>query len=104
MFDPLASAAVNPSCHWSTEAVVREVNVVAREILASTAAGEIAIDVPCDCPIMLRGQRIKLRLVQPGDSVAVSLVTSAGRYAASRVLVQPEQAPLANSKPGLDER
>ena len=80
---------------------MREVNGLAREILLLTAAGEIAIDVPCDCEIVLRGQRIKLRLVQPGDSVAVSLVNRAGRYVASRIIVQPEQNRLADSDPAV---
>jgi hypothetical protein len=69
--------------------VVQHVDLVGRELGVQFTSGEAVFDVPPDCPIVLHGERIKLRLVQPGDEVAIAFSRSRGLRVVRRLEVQP---------------
>jgi hypothetical protein len=48
--------------------------------------------------VKLRGERIKLRIIQPGDVVRMSFVRRGDRFVAQRVEIAP-----VNSLPATDE-
>ena len=60
------------------EGVVRRVDPVAREVEVHVAGIPISLDVRSDCVITLRGERVKLRLIQPRDRVRVKYTERAG--------------------------
>lgn len=68
---------------------VERVDVVQRELTIIAGRQRIAVDIPPQCPVMLRGERIKLRLIQPGDVVRIRLVGRAARAVAQGVEVAP---------------
>lgn len=73
------------------EGVARRIDAVARELTVDAGGALVAIDVPPDCPIILRGERIKFRMLLPRDRLRVR-VTSAecsGTRVASAIEVQP---------------
>lgn len=55
----------------SVQGAVQHVDTVSRELTVLLSTGLVVFDVASDCPIYLRGERIKLRLVQPRDQVRV---------------------------------
>jgi hypothetical protein len=55
-----------------TDGVVQRIDTVSRELTARVGTAVVTFDVPPDCPVVLRGERVKLRLVQPGDRVRVT--------------------------------
>jgi hypothetical protein len=63
---------------------------VGREILVQLPTGLALFDVPCDCRIVLRGEPIKLRVVQPGDQVRVTFAGRQGMLTARMLEVQPD--------------
>ena len=66
-----------------------QVDLVQREITVSTGSHLHQIDVPPQCPVMLRGERVKLRILQPGDIVRISSIAEGARFVAARVEVAP---------------
>jgi hypothetical protein len=70
--------------------VVRNVDLIAREIEVSVAGKDIRFDVPPDCPVILRGERIKLRLIQKGDRVVLAYRILHALNEVYRLEVQPE--------------
>jgi hypothetical protein len=72
---------------WSDGGVVR-VDTVNRELTVHFADGPRVIDVPPDCPITLRGERVRLRMLQPGDLVRVTYTDRRGSPVASAVEVR----------------
>ena len=79
------------ACRPITEidGVVRRVDPVGREVELHAAGATISLDVPPDCVISLRGERVKLRLVQPRDRVRVAYTQAPGALVAAAVEVQP---------------
>jgi hypothetical protein len=71
------------------EAVVRRVNPVNREVTVLVGEALVAIYVPPDCGVFLHGERVKLRLVQPGDRVRVTYTDHGNSLIAREVEVQP---------------
>jgi hypothetical protein len=71
------------------EGVARRIDAVGRELTVDAGGTLVAIDVPPDCPIILRGERIKFRMLLPRDRVRVTCVDSPGARVASTVEVQP---------------
>jgi hypothetical protein len=49
----------------------------------------INLDIPPNCVITLRGERVKLRLIQPRDRVRVKYVEHLGARVADAIEVQP---------------
>lgn len=69
--------------------VVQRVDVISRELEVRLPAETILFDVPVDCPVMLHGERIKLRMVQNGDHVAITFLKRLDSLRAHRLEVQP---------------
>jgi hypothetical protein len=72
---------------WWDGAVVR-VDMVNRELTVHFADGPGVIDVPPGCPITLRGERVRLRMLQPGDLVRVTYTDRRGSWVAAVVEVR----------------
>jgi hypothetical protein len=71
------------------EGIVRRVDPICRELDVHIAGTAISCDVPRDCPITLRGERVKFRLLQPQDRVRIVLTESDGSRIAEAIDVQP---------------
>lgn len=74
------------------EAVVHQVDSVTRELTAGTGT-PVTIYVPPDCEVTLRGERVKLRMVQRGDRILVTHTASGkqtGCLVARKIDVQPD--------------
>jgi hypothetical protein len=72
------------------DGVVRRVDPVGREVDVLVAGTSVSFDVRPDCVITLRGERIKLRLIQPRDRVRVAFRECRGARVADAIEVQPE--------------
>jgi hypothetical protein len=72
-----------------TNGIVQSVDTVNRELAALVGGVMVNIDVPPCCAVVLRGERVKLRLVQPGDFVRVTYAEVRGALVARTVEVQP---------------
>jgi hypothetical protein len=81
-----------PSVH--IDGVVRRVDPVSREVEVHAGDTTISIDVRPDCVITLRGERVKLRLIQPRDRVRVVYTEYQGARVADAVEVQPSGTAL----------
>ncbi len=75
------------------DGVVSRVDPVGRELDVRTAGSAVSFDVPPVCPVTLRGERVKFRLVQPQDHVRVAYTESGGRRIAEAVEIQPPAPP-----------
>src|SRR4051812_39024477 len=74
------------------EAVVQRVDPVNRELAALVGGVLVNIYVPPDCEVVLRGERVKLRMVQPRDRVRVTCTELDGSLLAREIEVQPGPA------------
>jgi hypothetical protein len=77
------------------EGIVQRVDTVNRELTLVAEGATFVIDVPSDCPILLRGERVKMRMIQPRDPVRVTYAEGRDPRAACAVEVQPNSPPLA---------
>ncbi len=71
------------------DAVVQRVDPVNRELAAVVEEVLVHIYVPPDCDVVLHGERVKLRMVQPGDHVRVTYTELGDSLIARAVEVQP---------------
>ena len=71
-----------------TDGVVRRVDPVGRELEVHVAGTPVSFDLRSDCVITLRGERVKLRLIQPRDRVRVAYTESRGVRIAGAIEVQ----------------
>jgi hypothetical protein len=71
------------------KAVVHRVDPVSRELAALIEGVLVTIYVPPDCAIVLRGERVKLRMVQPRDRVHVTYTELYDSLIAREIEVQP---------------
>lgn len=79
------------------EAVIHRVDPINRELTALIDGALATIYVPPACDVILRGERIKLRMVQPRDRVLVTYTPYANSMIASAIEVQschPTSFPL----------
>lgn len=79
-------SGVGPVIHL--DGVVRRVNPVSREVEIHAAGTTVSIDVRPDCVITLRGERVKLRMLQPRDRVRVTYTEHQGIRVADAVDVR----------------
>ena len=61
--------------------VVQTVDVVQRELILLFCSQPLVVDIPPECALILRGERIKLRIIQPGDTVRIKVLHAAGTVA-----------------------
>jgi hypothetical protein len=71
------------------EAVVHRVDPVTRELASCVEGVLVTIYVPPDCDVVLRGERVKLRMVQPRDRVRVTYTEFADSLVAHAIEVLP---------------
>lgn len=71
------------------EAIIHRVDPVNRELTAVVEGVFVTIYVPPDCEVVLRGERVKLRMVQPGDHVRVTYTELDDPLIACGIEVQP---------------
>lgn len=71
------------------EAVVHRVDPVSRELSAVVEGAPVIIYVPPDCEVLLRGERVKLRMVLPGDRLRVALAVPGDSPVAREIEVRP---------------
>jgi hypothetical protein len=69
------------------DGVVRRVDPIARELEVVVAGASVSFDVGPDCVVRLRGERVKLRMLQPRDRVRVAYSGEPGALAAAAVEV-----------------
>ncbi len=75
-----------------TAGTVQRVDTVNRELVVLVNGAPLTIDVPVGCATVLRGERVRLRVVQPRDRVRVAY-TRRGRFlVALAIEVQPDEA------------
>ena len=75
------------------EAVIHRVDPVSRELAALVEGALVTIYVPPDCEVVLRGERVKLRMLQPRDRVRVAYTEAAGSLVAREIEMQPAYPP-----------
>jgi hypothetical protein len=56
------------------DGIIRQVDAVNRDMTILDGNRHRHVDVPSDCSIVLNGEAVKLRLLQPGDPVRVTYV------------------------------
>ncbi len=78
------------------EAVVHLVDPVNRELAVTIHGAPRRIYVPPDCGVVLWGQRVKFRKVQPGDRVQVVFSVMADPLVAEALEVQPAYPPCSS--------
>jgi hypothetical protein len=67
------------------DAVVQWVDSVNRELGALVAGSPVTFYAPPGCPIVLRGETVKFRLLQRGDLVRVTYTQGAGGLVAKKI-------------------
>jgi hypothetical protein len=83
----MGSPTSRPSAR-EARAVIHRVDPVNRELTALVDGSAVCVYVPPDCDILLRGERIKLRLVQPRDRIRLVYAPGAEAVVARRIEVQ----------------
>ena len=72
------------------DGIVQHVDTVGREVRLLLSTGAAVVDVPMDCPILLRGERVKLRMLQNGDRVRLTYTSGGGLLLGQLLEVQPK--------------
>lgn len=70
--------------------IVQNVDLVGRDMTVLLQTGIEVFDIPPDCPILLHGEQIKLRIVQPRDHVWIAFNRQSERLVAEKLEVQPD--------------
>jgi hypothetical protein len=70
--------------------VLQQIDAIAREIAVLSDIGVTVFNVPPDCPIFLRGEQIKLRMLQPDDRIRVTFAKCREFLLAKSLDVQPD--------------
>jgi len=74
----------------SAKGIVHRVDIVQREVAVLIQNGLALFDIPPNCPILLHGERIKLRMMQPRDHVNIRFTAGDELPIATSVEVQPD--------------
>jgi hypothetical protein len=80
------------------DAVIHRVDHINRELAALVDGVLVTIYVPPACDVILRGERIKFRMVQPKDRVRVTYTQSVNSMIASAIEVQPSRPTSSDLK------
>ncbi len=73
------------------EGTLKNVDLVNRVAEVQRGGRTVAFDVPPTCEVRLRGERVKLRMLQPSDAVTVRYRGAAGRHVAN--VIEVREAP-----------
>ncbi len=77
----------SPATELRDEGIVCQVDVINRELALLAKGTRVVFDVPPDCTIVLRNERVRLRLVQPRDRARVTYALRRGRPTARSIHV-----------------
>jgi hypothetical protein len=83
------------------EGAVGQVDLINREVALCVGGRRVVFDVPPDCRIVLRGDRVRLRVVQLRDRARVTYTVCRGRPVARSIDVQADR-PLSPARPTSD--
>jgi hypothetical protein len=89
-----------PAPTLQAQGTVCRVNTISRELDLFMNRGRSVFDVPPDCAIILRGERVRLRMVQARDIVRVTYAVGGSQPAARTIDVLPRRrAPGVGNQP-----
>jgi len=71
--------------------VVHRVDTVNRELAVFVNEELLTFDVPIGCQVILHGEPVKLRMVQPQDRVRITHASRGGLRVAITIEVQPDE-------------
>ncbi len=71
--------------------VVHRVDTVNREVAVFVDGELLTFDVPVGCEVVLHGEPVKLRMVQPQDRVKITHTRRGGLRVALMIEVQPDE-------------
>jgi hypothetical protein len=80
----LLSPSTNPTVYQARGSLVR-VDTFNRELTLLVGGAVLDLDVPPSCAIVLNGQAVRLRLLQPQDRLLVAYEPGLGRGIARRI-------------------
>ncbi len=80
-------ASLGPPVLLQADAVVQWVDSIGRELGALVAGAVVTFYAPPGCPIVLRGETVKFRLLQHGDLLRVTYVQTAGGLITKKIEV-----------------
>lgn len=67
--------------------VIETVDLVGREVQLSAQGQQVCFDVPVVCPIIMHDDRVRLRMLQPRDTVEVTYTWEGGQAVAQSIEV-----------------
>jgi hypothetical protein len=70
--------------------IVQSIDLVGRDLTVLLQTGITVFDIPPDCPILLHGEPIRLRMMQPRDHVRITFKCTSERLVAEKLDVQPD--------------
>ena len=70
--------------------IVQSVDLVGRDMTVLLQTGVEVFDIPPDCAILLHGEQVKLRMVQPRDHVWITFTRASERLVAEKLEVQSD--------------
>jgi hypothetical protein len=76
---------------------IHHLDLVSRELELLVRMRRTSVDIPPDCLVLLRGEPVKLRLLQPGDFIHVAFDVRAGAMVAREIEVHGNQPPSPTS-------
>jgi hypothetical protein len=80
------------------EGTIESIDLVARVITIQFPRGPLTFDVPARCEILLNGERVKLRLLQPKDKVDLIFCRHRGFLTALELSVTTRQPDVKGMK------
>jgi hypothetical protein len=70
--------------------MVHRVDTIGRELAVWVSGDLLTFDVPIGCALVLHGERVRLRMVQPRDRVQVTYASRGSLLVALAIDVQPD--------------
>lgn len=74
------------------EGVLQQIDLVNRSVTVFFHDGPLTFDVPLSSEVLLNGERVKLRMLQPRDRVRISYFRCRGLLTALSLEVSPRSA------------
>jgi hypothetical protein len=74
--------------------ILVRIDLISREVELISKAASHVVSVPPDCEVLLHGERVKLRMLQPGDSVKVTCLDKADSLVARALVAQSDESLL----------
>jgi hypothetical protein len=78
--------------------IVQSVDIIGRDLTVLLPSGIEVFDIPPGCDVVLHGELVKLRMIQPQDRVCIVFRRTPERLVAELLKVQPEIDVLPESR------